>query len=363
MTEAARQQRSSSTSAPAEGVGPSNGAGQTLSGVFETLEHAGVAYCVTHGYERYPRWTGSDVDCIVSADVRPRRLAALLHDSRARIGADLVCTRSGYFVLAIRNADRPWSFLELDFSADYQLGDLVFVAGDLVLDSRRRHQQFWIPAPSVEFGCYLTRRVVKSSLNDKQGRRLSALYRDDPAGCQRQVSCLWSVESAALILAAAKTGDWEPVRRLLTPLRAEVRRRAVLRYPWRAFVKWLRHMGRRVKLGCRPEGGLDVVFLGVDGAGKSSVIRLVREQLAGAFAGTTEYSFPPRVLGRLLHRPENAPGPPHAVPLRPFLASVTRAICYWFVYSTLGYFVTIHPAMPSSTPGATGMRAHSGCSA
>src|SRR6185312_3295873 len=133
---------------------------------------------VTHGYEGYPQRIKSDVDCIVSAEVRPRQLAALMHDNRTRIGAEVVRVRGGYFVLAVRDADRPPLFLELDFSANYQLGDLVFVTGELVLDSRRRHQRFWVPAPSVEFGCYLIRRVVKSSLNDEQGRRLSALYQE-----------------------------------------------------------------------------------------------------------------------------------------------------------------------------------------
>ena len=339
------QQRASSASAPAEEAGPS----RTLLAVFETLERAGIMYCVTHGYEGYPQRIKSDVDCIVSAEVRPRQLAALLHDNRTRIGGEVVCARGSYFVLAVRNADRSRSFLELDFSANYQLGDLVFVTGELVLVSRRRRQRFWVPAPSLEFGCYLIRRVVKSCLNDEQGIRLSALYREDPAGCQRQVAGFWGVGSAALILGAASSGDWEPVRRLLRPLRAEARRRAILRHPWRAFGNWVRHVGRRVKLGCRPEGGLDIIFLGVDGAGKSSVIRIVREQLAGAFAGATEYSFPPSVLARLLRRPEGPPTPPHAEPPRSFLASVIRAVCYWFVYSTLGYYVTIHPALARST--------------
>ena len=338
------QQRVSSTSAPAEDVGLS----RALLAVFETLERANIAYCVTHGYEGYPQRIKSDVDCIVSVEVRPRQLAALLHDNRIRIGGEVVCARGGYFILAVRNADRSWSFLELDFSADHRLGDLAFVTGELLLDSRRRRQRFWVPAPSLEFGCYLIRRIVKSSLNDEQASRLTALYREDPDGCERQVAGFWGVGSAALILGAASSGDWEPVRRLLGPLRAEARRRAILRHPWGAFGNWLARMGRRVRLGCRPEGGLDVIFLGVDGAGKSSAIQMVREQLAGAFAGTTDYSFPPSVLGHFLRRPAERPGSPHAQPPRSYLASVTRAVCYWFVYSALGYYVTIRPALARS---------------
>jgi thymidylate kinase len=343
------EQRSSSASAAAEERRPSDGAGRTLLAVFETLERSGIPYCITHGYEGYPQQIKSDVDCIVPAEVRSRRLAALLHDNRTRIGAEVVRVRGTYFVLAVRNADCPTSFLELDFNTDYRLGDLAFVTGARLLDSRCRRQTFWVPAPCLEFGCYLIRRMVKSSLNDEQGIRLSALYREDPAGCQREVAGFWSVGSAALILTAASSGDWEPVRRLQGPLGVEARRRAILRHPWRAFGNWLRHMGYRMKRVCRPEGGLDVIFLGVDGAGKSSVIQGLREQLAGAFARSTCYSFPPAVLGRLLRRREGPPTLPHAEPPRAFLASAMRAVCYWFVYSTFGYYVNIHPALARST--------------
>ena len=50
----------------AEDVGQS-GPGRILLGVFETLDRAGIPYCVLHGYESYPQRIKSDVDCMISA--------------------------------------------------------------------------------------------------------------------------------------------------------------------------------------------------------------------------------------------------------------------------------------------------------
>src|SRR5260221_352364 len=79
----------------ASGGGPS----RILLGVFETLDREGIPYCVLHGYESYPEQIRSDVDCMISAAVRPRQLAALLHENRAFIGAELVRARGDNFVL------------------------------------------------------------------------------------------------------------------------------------------------------------------------------------------------------------------------------------------------------------------------
>ncbi len=329
--------------------------GRALLGAFETLERAGIRYCVLHGYEGYPQKIKSDVDCIISGGLGLRQLVALLRENRARIGAEVIGAgtvrwRGYYIVLAGKNEDSSPYFLELDLSLDHELGDLPFYAGSEVLEGRRRHHQFWAPAAPIEFGCYLIKKVAKGRLDEEQGQRLSNLYQQAPADCRQQVARFWGARSTELLASAASSGNWEAVRRLLAPLGAELRRRATLRRPWRALGGWLCRLGRRVRKGCRPEGGLDVVLLGPDGAGKSSVIRAVSQKLTGAFARKACYRFPPGVLSRLLRRPEYPPEmAPHGSPPRSFLASVARACGYWFIYYTLGYYVTVHLALARDT--------------
>ncbi|MEH2587647.1 hypothetical protein [Bradyrhizobium sp. AZCC 1721] len=335
------------SSALADGVDQS-GPGRILLGVFETLDRAEIPYCVLHGYERYPQRITSDVDCMISASVHPGQLAALFHESRGiSIDADLVCFREYYFVLAGRNADLSPSYLVLDLSIDYELGGLRFYNGREVIESRRRHSRFWIPAPPVEFGCYLVRKIAKAQLNDTQGRRLSTVYAQDPTGCQQHAARFWGARNTALIVSAASSGDWTPVRRCLSSLGAEMRMRAMLREPRRSIGNWSRRMGHQIRSGLWPEGGLSVIFLGPDGAGKSSVIKLVRQDLAGAFARTTCHYFAPGLLS-LFRRP-SGPTLPHAAAPRSRMISVMLALCYWLVYYLVYYRLAIHFALARST--------------
>jgi thymidylate kinase len=332
-----------------DGARHSGAPGRILLGIFETLDRTGIPYCVLHGYESYPRQVMSDVDCMVSANVRPDQLAALFHKIRTtRTGADLVYCRGYYFVFAGRNADRSPCFIVLDLSVDYEIGGLKFYSGREVIESRHRHDQFWVPATDLEFCGYLIRKIGKRRLTDEQGRRLSALYAQDPAGCQQQIARVWGAGNTALIASAASSGDWGRVRPLLPALRVGMRRRARYRHPWYAIGCWARRVGRRVRSVCWPDGGLTVVFLGPDGAGKSSVIKVVPQALAGAFNRTTCYGFAPGILRRL--RPPDGPNTqPHAAPPRAPIISVMRALCYWFVYYLFCHRVTLRLHLAHST--------------
>ena len=334
---------------PAGCVGQAGSSGQILLRVFETLDRAGVPYCVLHGYEDYPEKIPSDVDCMVSAEVRSEHLAALFHENRAGIGAEIVRCTSNHIVLAGKNPDNSPCFIDLDSSVDYELQDRHFYSGKEVLAGRKRHGPFWVPAEKTEFGCYLVRKIAKGGPDAGQGERLSKLYHQDPAGCEEQISRFWGSDSSAVICTAARTGNWDPVRLDLDRLRTEMLRRALKRRPFRVLRNWLSRMGRRLKRAWRPEGGLHVILLGTDGAGKSSVLEAVRREVAGAFAATVCQSFPPAVLRRWLRRPEGPEQLPHSLPPRSYMASVIRAVGYWFVHSTVGYLMTVHPALARST--------------
>jgi thymidylate kinase len=332
-----------------EGTALPGGPGLILLGVFKTLERAGIPYCVLHGYDAYPWSIKSDVDCMISADVRPFALMALLQANCARIGADVVRSRGYEFVLSGKNVDGSPCFLKLDMSVDYEVDDRQFYAGSEVLESRRRHRQFSVPAVRIEFGCYLVRKIAKGRLNEEHGERLTQLYQQDPAGCRRQVDRFWKHGSSMLIVSAAESGKWEPVRLRLDKLRTELRTRATLRSPWRVVDNRLRRLAGRISRVWRPDCGVSVIFLGPDGAGKSSVVQAMGQSLADAFPRAACYSFPPALRDRFLHRPQATDNRPHEPPLRSWPASVVRAILYWSVYNTLGYYVTVRLALGRST--------------
>lgn len=322
-----------------------SGPGRILLRVFESLDRAGIRYCVLHGYEGFPQRTGSDVDCIIDSKTPPEQIYALLHRDRARINAEIVRCRGYYIVLVGKNADSSPCFLTLDLSADCELDGVPFHTGIELLASRQRYREFWVPAAHLEFGCYLVRTIAKASLDDERARRLSWLCRQDAARCRQEVARFWGPRNAELIVAAVQSDDWHEVRQHLASLREELRRRAVLRRPGRFVGNKFRGLIDRTKRVWRPDG-LNVVFLGPDGAGKSTVIDGLSPRLHGAFARTTCSGFAPP-LHRLFRRGNRPTDQPHALPSRSLLTSLVR-VAYWLVYYTFGY-VRLHLALARST--------------
>src|SRR5258707_14856443 len=87
------------------------GRGSVITAMFDVLDRAGIPYCLPHGCGDR---AGSDVDCVIPADVRPEGVAALLHENRAAIGAEVVRCLSGHIVLATIAPDGEPDVVDLD---------------------------------------------------------------------------------------------------------------------------------------------------------------------------------------------------------------------------------------------------------
>lgn len=324
-----------------------SGVGEILLGVFRLLDRAGIAYCVLHGYERFPEGITSDVDCIVDPRHSPSELVALIGREAAGFGAEVLRCSELLIVLGgkERNGDR--CFLTLDFATDCQLDAVPFYTGAEVLRTRRPWGAFWVPAARVEFGCYLVRTIMKGRLDEPRLRRLCALFRQDPTGCINEIERHWDARQAAVLVSAVRSGDWSPLRPRLGDLQATLTRRAIARQPLGFVRNKFRRQVARLRRLWHPSG-LEVVLLGPDGAGKSSVIHNLESQLIGAFDRATCRGFAPpvrRLLGtdKRVRRTDQ----PHALPPRSLLASLVRT-GYWLLYHTLGY-VSLRLALARST--------------
>jgi len=82
---------------------------------------------------------------------------------------------------------------------------------------------------------------------------------------------------------------------------------------------------------------LHLVFLGPDGAGKSTVVTELTRVWGGVFPAIIKEGFAPGLLTRMMKQ-DFAPNPqPHAQPLRSATASVIRALGYWLPNATVRY--------------------------
>jgi thymidylate kinase len=108
----------------------------------------------------------------------------------------------------------------------------------------------------------------------------------------------------------------------------------IARHPGRIVGKGARQLAQRVRSVIQPRG-INVVLLGPDGAGKSSVIAALEQHLYGAFDRSVCWGFAPP-LHRLFRRGPKSTSEPHALPPRSQTVSLVRA-AYWLAWSTCGY--------------------------
>ena len=316
--------------------------------IFELLEEAGIPYCLLHDYETLGESRSNrDIDCVVPARAVPRPVAKLLRANAARIGADLVGwdgSPNHYLTLVARSRDRRICPIHLDLHPGYEYAGRRFYSDWELLNSRRLHGNVWVPAPDIEFGCNIVKKIAKGRIDRERGDALSALYRRDPAGCDRQVARFWGLRDAKVIATAAETGDWATVRAALPALRSALLGRFARRHPVAVARARAHSLRRRMRRWWSPPRGLHVVLLGPDGAGKSTTIDRVTDDVASLFPGGVEME----TVAGFRTRPNIASSQPHAKTPRSLPVSIAKVV-YWFLYYTPGYWMKVTPTLRRRT--------------
>jgi thymidylate kinase len=318
--------------------------------LFGALEASGMAFCAVGDLRDFPDRIPSDLDLIVGAS-DAAALPQLLFDVAMQNGAKLVQAirherQAWYYILAGVGPDgRPW-FLHPDISCGYcnesreLLGAAEFLASRRGCSSKNESRGIALAAPAQEFIYYLLKKVEKQALDERQASHLTAAYREDPGGAVAQLRRFWSDADADLVSRAASGGDWSDFRKNLPRLRAALHRTRPI--PWTAR---LREIGRFVDRVLHPNG-LWIVFLGVDGSGKSTILHRVAEEIAPAFRRKQLFHLrAPLLPWKSSMQPHDNP---HGQRPRGLAGSITQltvnlARCW------LGYWLRLWPARLRST--------------
>lgn len=317
--------------------------------LFQHLEREGVSYVVVGDSENYFHEIAGDVDIIVDRNSLAKVKDILFRFCRqhqVRIVQILRHEQTAwYFVLAWIDDTGRLCFLHPDICADYLRLGKSFLKAHEMLSGRTRWfdkegRSFYTPAPAQGFVYYLLKKIDKCDLNDEQGRYLSSQWHRDAIAAGLQVRRFLPEREAELIAQAAATNHWDPVRANLPKLRRALRRG--LPFSAKHFYQELR---RKISRMVQPTGLL-VAILGADGAGKSTVLAQVEDDLAPAYRRTKRYHLRPH-FGRV-----TADGPavvaPHSKPPRGWLTSTVKLAMWWTDY-TIGYFLYVLPWVIRST--------------
>jgi thymidylate kinase len=327
--------------------------GELFRDVVGALERAGHKMCVLRGYESYPERIGSDVDAI-SED--PTEIPRILSEQKVASVVQTSRYVTKHIYVLCRRHGGGLVFLNLDVSADYRYYGRLFFSGEEFLGACRPFKFFNVPSAELEFGGYLIKHLTQRSLEEDKCRRLTELYEEDPAGCERLLARFFPEAQTRLIASSARSGDWGPVHARAEHLRGGLLRNTGRAQRARLLVHRLGSPGRRLERLLRPPG-LTIALLGVDGAGKSTVMARIGQDLSPAFRGTTLYHRRPlasaRGWGKRLRPGKKDEGKrtfdSHAQPYRNPATSLAKLAFWWVDYVFLGYLGDIYPRLVDST--------------
>jgi thymidylate kinase len=243
------------------------------------MDDAGVRWLVLRNHGDLPDRVGHDVDILVHPGDAPK-VDALVRR---------VVEQSQLFVLRTYRGIEHHSFdvasadldgrllLHLDFQTAARYRGRLLVGADDLLADRRRFADLWVPAPGMEaYALVLHTALHKGELKSKYADRLVSIEAAEPGALERAARAQLG-QAFARRLAGVHT---EP--RLLA-LRSELGRAIDRRHPgnlWRRPWFNVRSGWAMTRLRLRPRG-LFVVFLGPDGAGKSSTTDMLTQMLGG----------------------------------------------------------------------------------
>jgi O-antigen/teichoic acid export membrane protein/thymidylate kinase len=302
-----------------------------LSGLLEDLH---FCYCFL-GYPCDFSRTLTSLEMTVHSDDRAR-VPLLFERLRERGYLPLQCLPLGphdcRYDLA-SSVDGGVHFFSLTIREVYPSGP-VFSADGQILSRRENRGSCWIACEADQFYHALSSVDWGAPIPENQRMHLASLASAlGPVQSGRIATELFGEESGQGVVAACADGQWEKVAKRL---KAQSRHRrfgiffSASMHGVAQFESVLRRWFRA--------GGLYIVILGPDGAGKSTLTNKILELFGPLFSTQRILQWRPQFLKP---RPRYSPGfnPPHGKPPRGFIESTFRVFAvladYWIAYPTI----------------------------
>ena len=314
-------------------------AAHLLRSLFRVLEEQEIRYCVLHSYEDLPEASRGDLDLAVDerdAGKLPRVLRALERLGYQTIQELPYAVGANYYVLAWPEGS-ALKLAALDVIWEHRRCGLILGTGREMVAGRRRRGEYWVADPAVEFRYLLAKKVLKRRMPLRQQTRLQDLaWELGRVRAEAITREIFGRRRGSRVAEACASGC---VSVLLVGLRRRLLWTVATRRPWNLVRYWGGETARWWRRWRRPTG-LFVAVLGPDGAGKTTLVDGLIEQLGGAFRRVRRFHWRPGLIWP--PQTSRGAGAPHEQSRHGRWTSVVRLIAclvdYW-----LGYWILVRP--------------------
>jgi len=245
--------------------------------LFSSLHESGIQYCVLRNYDKLPDENiGSDIDVLIHENFIPEALNLLAKIDSVRItGLNRRAYVTTVFMDGIKNVKGQDS-LQIDFVAGLLWKGFDYLKASEVLDnalSHHTHPLIKKPTPHHEalislFSSYLLGGWIK----DRYQNFVQEMFIQHEMQVLKDLAPWAGEEIASRLVAAVQNDQRDELLKILPQVRRRLLAYCLQRNPVVSLVQVARHYAYEFMIRFTSKPIREICILGMDGAGKSTVI-------------------------------------------------------------------------------------------
>lgn len=256
-----------------------------LEGLFQKLELNHIIYCVLKNYAQLPEQPGRDIDLwIQERDFKKCR--KIMFKVAQDLGWDFLAAslrmrflNAGEYYFIKR--DDPNQLCVLDISAFLHWKGISYLDHRVLSKHIRTHRKgFKVASPGLEAASLIFRGAMMGKIKNVDKPRIAECLKCDPQSFLEVLQEPFGRHCAETILEAGRAGSWDFLEHNMKDFQRTILKRALLHHPLFQMRQWLRYYAAVWRARLRPTHGFFMTLLGPDGAGKTTITKLLVESEA-----------------------------------------------------------------------------------
>jgi thymidylate kinase len=261
---------------------PMNPVPQFFKELFRRIEHNKITYGVLKHFDQLPERPGRDVDMWVKKEHFQEYIKIMFGVAQtlgwqflARFLLPGYLNAGGYFF--IKN-DGENHICELDVSPFFLRKGTSYLDENILPKYIRNHKNgFKVVAPGIEAAAMIFRGGMMGEIKETDREKIVECLNGDPHSFLEALQKPFGRQCAEMIMEAALAQKWDFLEKNMSSFRRTIVKRALLNHPVLQMRQWLKYLDGMIKSRLHPSHGFFLVLVGPDGAGKSTIAKLLIE--------------------------------------------------------------------------------------
>ncbi|TVL98272.1 MAG: hypothetical protein CV087_21575 [Candidatus Brocadia sp. WS118] len=252
-----------------------------LNSFFADLQQSSIDYCVLRNYEYLPEENkGNDIDFLIN----PHCFSKVIEILSGFEGIVITGIVRRQYVNAVFLYGIEWKeyrSIELDFVTGFSWKGFRYLDAEVVLKGGKKYKNFFIPSPAHEsIISLLSSLIFGGFIKEKYIERISGIFEKEENEVITSMNPYLGSYYSKQLVADFLRKDYQKILSSNKYYKAELLKSNFKRRPLNSIWTLIEHFRREIliRLGKKPA----VVFLGPDGAGKSTIINKVKDALYNA---------------------------------------------------------------------------------